>query len=144
IVDELDDGSGRLLAHVLDRVLVAEPVGALDRVVHVPAPVVLAHVAERGADPALRRDPVASRLEHLADRRGLQTLLGHPKRRHEPGAAGADDHDVVRVIDELVIAAHGAGARAIFRVANSAAIAMAACTNVDSVSRITFVPLSWT
>src|SRR3569623_164133 len=37
-------------AHVLDGVLVPEPVGALDRVVHVPQPVVLAHVAERGPD----------------------------------------------------------------------------------------------
>ena len=46
---ELDDRRDRLAAHVFDGVLVAEPVRALDGVVHVPAPVVLAHVAERGA-----------------------------------------------------------------------------------------------
>ena len=37
---ELDDRRDRVAAHVFDRVLVAEPVRPLDRVVHVPAPVV--------------------------------------------------------------------------------------------------------
>src|SRR5205085_1928870 len=43
VVLELDHELGRHAAHELDRVLVAEVVGALDRVVHVPDPVVLAH-----------------------------------------------------------------------------------------------------
>ena len=54
---ELDHHLGRHAAHELDRVLVAQPVGALDRVVHVPVPAVLAHVAERGA----RRRPAPPR-----------------------------------------------------------------------------------
>ena len=37
-------------------VLIAEPVGPLDRVVHVPPPVVLSHVPESGADTALGGD----------------------------------------------------------------------------------------
>src|SRR5437016_11933476 len=45
----------RSAAEIFDRVLVAEPVGTLDRVVPVAAPVVLAHVTERGRDAALRR-----------------------------------------------------------------------------------------
>src|SRR6187399_90299 len=53
VVLELDDRRRRLLAHVLDCVLVTEPVRSLDRVVHVPAPIVLAHVAERCANTAL-------------------------------------------------------------------------------------------
>src|SRR6185503_10689140 len=57
---ELDDCRWRLAAHIFDRVLVAEPVGALDGVVHVPSPVVRAHVAEAGGDSALRGDGVAS------------------------------------------------------------------------------------
>ena len=63
---ELDDRRDRLAAHVFDRVLVAEPVRPLDRVVHVPAPVVVAHIAERGGDAALRRDGMAAGREHLA------------------------------------------------------------------------------
>src|SRR5436309_321414 len=68
---ELDDSGDRIAAHVLDRVLVTEPVGALDRVVHVPAPVVLAHIAECGTDPALSSDGVAAGREYLADAGGL-------------------------------------------------------------------------
>src|SRR6516164_7345651 len=37
---ELDDRGDRIAAHVLDRVLVTEPVRTLDRIVHVPSPVV--------------------------------------------------------------------------------------------------------
>ena len=63
---ELIDGGGRVAAEIFDRVLVAEPVGALDGVVHVPAPVVRAHVAERGRNAALRRDGVRAGREHFA------------------------------------------------------------------------------
>ena len=107
VVLELDDRGRRLLAHELDGVLVAEPVRALDGVVHVPAPVVLAHVAERGADAALRGDRVAARREELGDAGGGQARFGQPERGAQAGAAGADDDDVVGVIDELVSAHAG-------------------------------------
>ena len=79
VVLELDDRGRRFLAHELDRVLVAEPVRALDGVVEMEAPVVLAHVAERGADAALRRDGVAARREHLGDAGGRQARLGEAR-----------------------------------------------------------------
>ena len=99
--------AGRLLAHELDGVLVAEPVRPLDGVVHVPAPVVLAHVAERGADAALRGHRVAARRKQLGDAGGRQPALGQTERGAQAGAAGADDDDVVAVVDELV-GAHAA------------------------------------
>src|SRR5437868_11639429 len=52
---EFIDRLRRLAHHVLDRILIAEPVRPLDGVVHVPAPVVLVHVAERRRYAALRR-----------------------------------------------------------------------------------------
>ena len=50
---ELVDVAGRLVAEDLDRVLVAEVVGALDGVEGVDLRVVLGGVPERGVDPAL-------------------------------------------------------------------------------------------
>src|SRR5688500_13633208 len=50
---ELIDNVRRLSTHELDRILVAKIIGPLDRVEHVPKPVVLGHVAERCADSAL-------------------------------------------------------------------------------------------
>src|SRR5579862_4943169 len=64
---QLDDRGGCLLAHELDRVLVSEPVGPLHGVVHVPAPVVFAHVAQRSADAALGSDRMAARWKQFGN-----------------------------------------------------------------------------
>ncbi len=91
---ELDHELRGSAAHELDRVLVAEVVGALDGVVHVPEPVVFAHVAERGADAPLRRHGVRARREHLREHRHAQTLARELEGRAQPRAARAHDHRV--------------------------------------------------
>ena len=91
VVLEFVDDLGRHAAHVFDRVLVAEPVGTLDRVVHVPEPVVLAHVAERRADAALRRDGVRACRKHLREHRDREAGFGKLQRRAHAGTTGADD-----------------------------------------------------
>src|SRR3546814_15471678 len=48
VVLEFENGRHRLAHHVLDGVLVPQPVGALDGSVPMPAPVVLAPLAEPG------------------------------------------------------------------------------------------------
>ncbi len=86
---QFDDRRDRLAAHVFDRVLVAEPVRALDRVVHVPAPVVVAHVAERGGNAALRGDGVAAGREHLAEMQAVfspSSVVPRVARRPAPPA----------------------------------------------------------
>ena len=55
--------------------LISEPVWALDGVVHVPAPVVGLHVAERRVDAALRRHSVRPSREQLRDDGSLEPLL---------------------------------------------------------------------
>ena len=79
----------RVAAHIFDGVLVAEPVRPLDGVVHVPAPVVLAHIAERGGDAALRRDGVRAGGEDLGDAGGAQAGLAAADHGAQTGAAGA-------------------------------------------------------
>ena len=141
VVLELDDRGRRFLAHVLDRVLVAEPVGALDGVVEVPAPVVLAHVAERGADAALRRDGVAAGREHLGDAGGRQARLGQAQGGAQAGAAGADHDHVVAVIDERVAALmRSAPETRCCRPRTRRRRRASACTNVDSSSVTTLTP----
>ena len=92
---ELDDRRNAVTAHVFDRVLVAEPVGALDRVVHVPAPIVLAHVAERSRDAALRRDRVRARREDLGEHRHLEAAAREFQRGAKAGAPCAHHDGVV-------------------------------------------------
>ncbi len=62
---KLIDSIGCITAKVFDGVLVSEPIGALDGVVHVPAPVVWPHVTKRRRDAALRRDGVRAGRKYL-------------------------------------------------------------------------------
>jgi len=102
---EFVDRVRRVAAHIFDRVLVAEPVGALDGVVHMPAPVVFAHVAERGSDAALRRYRVRARGEDFGDAGGAQARFAAADDGAQPGAAGADNHHVVGVVLDRIGAA---------------------------------------
>src|SRR5215468_9217927 len=95
---ELVDRSGCVAAQVLDCILIAEPVRPLHGVVHVPAPVVLAHVAERRRNAALRRDRVRAGREYLADAGGPQTRLAASHDGAQARTAGADHDDVVGMI----------------------------------------------
>ena len=97
-VFELVDGFRRVAHHVFDRVLVAEPVRPLDGVVHVPAPVVRMHVAERSRNAALRRNRMRAGREHFGDAGGAQARFRAADHGAQTGAAGADHHDVVGVV----------------------------------------------
>ena len=102
VVLQLVDRGRGVAAQVLDGVLVAQPVGALHRVVHVPAPVVRPHVAERRGDAALGRHRVRAGGEHLGDAGGSEARLGAAERGAQTGAAGAHHHHVVGVIGERI------------------------------------------
>ncbi len=98
VMFELDDGIRRLAAHIFDRILVAQPIGALHGVVHVPFPVVRPHVAEGGRDAALRRHRVRAGWEYLGEAGRFQALRRHAEGGAQARAAGADDDDIIMVI----------------------------------------------
>ena len=91
---ELVDNTRRHLAHVLDGVLITEPVRPLDGVVHVPEPAVFRHVAKRGANAALGRHRMRARRKNLRQDRDRKARFGELQRGPHSGAAGADDDGV--------------------------------------------------
>ena len=99
---KLVNGGGRVAAEIFDGVLIAEPVRPLHGVVHVPAPIVLAHIAERGGDAALRRDGVRARREDFRDAGGFQPGFSAAKSGAQAGPASADHHDIVIVVDPVI------------------------------------------
>ena len=102
VVFEFHYRGNRLTAHVLDGVLVAQPVGALDGVVHVPRPVVLPHVSQRRAHPSLGGHGVAPGGKELGDARGAQSLRRDAESRPQSGAPGPYHHCIVVVLDDIV------------------------------------------
>ena len=104
VVLELDHSLGRLAAHVLDGILVTEPVRTLDGVVRVPPPVVLGHVSESGVDATLRGYRVRTRGEELGDARRLETVLGQADGGAKTRTTRTDDDGIVLVVDDGVSA----------------------------------------
>ncbi len=104
---ELDDRVDRLARQDLGRVLIRQVVPALDRVEHVPFPVILFQVAERGADAALGRPGVRPGGIELRDHRHVGDAR-ELHRGHQPGATRADDDHVMLVIEAGTrIGSHG-------------------------------------
>src|SRR5258708_4842596 len=96
-----------LPAHVLDGVLVAEPIGTLDRVVHVETPIVaVAHIAEPRGHAALRGDSMTARREDFCDASRLQSRRGHSQCGPQPPAAGTADPPIIPVLNDFASLPH--------------------------------------
>ena len=67
-----------------------------------PAPVVLAHIRERGRYTALCGNGMATRREDLGNAGCPQAFEGHTESSPKPGAAGTQYDDVVGMVDDLV------------------------------------------
>src|SRR5207248_4156567 len=92
---ELVDVAGRFVAEDLDRVLVAEVVGALDRVEGVDLRVVVRSVPERSVDAAFGRAGVAAGRMKLRDDGDVGACVVRLDRGPHSRAARADADDVV-------------------------------------------------
>ncbi len=102
---QLVDGVYRLPAHDLHRVLVGQVIGALDRVEHVPFPLVLFQVAQGRADPPLGGPGVGTGRIQLGENGDLGTASPSGglsptglQGRHQAGAARPHD-DAVEGVD---------------------------------------------
>ncbi len=95
---EFDNGSRGLAGHVVNGILVAEPVGALDGIVHVPPPVILVHVPEGSVDATLGGNGMTSRGEELRDTGSVEAGLGKTECCTETRATCADNESIVLMI----------------------------------------------
>ena len=103
---KFDHGRYRFTTHVFDRILIAEPVGALNRIVHVPLPGIGAHVTERGTHTTLGCNGMTSGGKNLGNTGGRQSSGCHTQGCAQSGASCTDDYDVIAVIDNLVFRGH--------------------------------------
>ena len=77
-VVQLEDRFRAHITHVFDSVLVTDVVGALDGIVHVPAPIIVGiGRRDRTGNAALGGNGVRTGRENFGNQRGLETGLGH-------------------------------------------------------------------
>ena len=100
---ELTDGDGSLSGHVLNGILVTEPVGSLDSVIEVISPVILVHVTEGGVDSTLSGDGMRPSGEQLRNASGLETSLGKSEGGSETGTTSSDDDGIILMINDGVV-----------------------------------------
>mmetsp|Transcript_27195 Transcript_27195/g.33827 ORF Transcript_27195/g.33827 Transcript_27195/m.33827 type:complete len:379 (-) Transcript_27195:7-1143(-) len=101
---KLAHGNGRLTSHVLDGVLVTEPVGALHCVVEVVAPVIGVHVAEGSVNTSLCSNSMGSGREELGDASRAETSLRETKSSTESSTTSTDNDGIVSVVDDGIVA----------------------------------------
>ena len=148
---QLIDGFGRVAAEIFNRVLVAEPVGTLHRVIHMPAPIVAAHIAERRRNAALGRNRMRARWKHFRNARGAKARLRAANSRAKARTSGAYDNDIKGVIGNWVSLAVLSGGRTShfyapnvnLRTANTHAAPTASENKVFNASAIIFDPSPW-
>mmetsp|Transcript_5685 Transcript_5685/g.12410 ORF Transcript_5685/g.12410 Transcript_5685/m.12410 type:complete len:630 (-) Transcript_5685:553-2442(-) len=100
---QFHDRLGGLPAHVVNGVLIAEPIASLHGVVHVPPPVVFRHVSESGVDSSLGRNRVGSRWEQFRHAGGLESGLGKAHGGTQSASSGTDHHGVVFVVYHRIV-----------------------------------------
>ena len=91
---ELVHGIGRLAAHELDGILVAQPVRPLTVSYICQYQLSSLMFAQRRAHAALRGDRVRTGREHFGQHRNRQARLGQLQRTAHAGSAGADHHHI--------------------------------------------------
>merc|ERR1719412_2747021 len=100
--------SGRgLPGHVVDGVLVSQPIRSLDSVVHVPPPVVRLHVAQGSVDASLGGHSVGPGGEELRDDGRLESFLHQTEGSSETGASSSYQNSVIGVVNHWILAGDG-------------------------------------
>jgi hypothetical protein len=102
---KLNYGAGSFTTHVMNGVLVTEPVRALDlldtmrheplnisrhthRIIHVPSPIILRHITKSRIDTALSSDSMATSREQLRNASSLEACLCKTKSSTQAGTTG--------------------------------------------------------
>ena len=88
---KLDNRLRSFSGHVVNGVLVTEPIGTFNGVVHMPMPVIRMHVSESSVNTTLGSNSVRTSREELGDTSSLETSFGKTESSTETGTTGTND-----------------------------------------------------
>lgn len=87
----------------MDSILITQPVGTLDGIVHVPEPVIGMHVTKSSVDTTLGGHGVGTGREKLGDTSGVEASLGETESSTETSTTGTNNDSIVLVVDNGVL-----------------------------------------
>ena len=102
IVLQLVDSLGGLSAHVLNGILVTQPIRTLNGVISMPPPVILGHVTKSSVDTTLGSDCVRTSGEQLGDAGRLETRLSQTHSSTKTSTTGTNNDGIVVVVNNVV------------------------------------------
>ena len=104
---EFQDGLRSLFAHVMDGILISQPVTSLDCVVCVPSPIVVVHIAKSSIDTTLSCNCMWSCGEELGDAGSLESLLYKSESGSESSSSCSHNDSIKGMIDNSVLLEEG-------------------------------------
>ena len=96
------NGSRCMLTKIFDGVLVAEPIRPLYGIIHVPAPIIFAHIAKGCRNPTLGGHGMGTGWKYFGNTCRLKARLSCTKCGTKPCAAGAHHHNIISVVNQLI------------------------------------------
>jgi len=82
----------------VNSILIAEPIRTLHGVVHVPPPIILVHVSERGIDTTLSSDGVRSSRKEFGNASSVEPSLCQTEGSAQTCTSGSDNDGVVLMV----------------------------------------------
>ena len=99
---ELENGLGCFLAHVVDGVLITQPVASLDSIISVPPPVVVMHVSKGRIDTSLSSNSMRTGGEKFRNAGSLEALLDETESRAKASSSGSNHHSIKGMVDDSI------------------------------------------
>lgn len=78
-----------LFTHVMNRILISQPIRSFNGIVRMPPPIVFRHVSQRRIDSSLSRDRVRSCREQFRDTRSLESSFGESECRSKSSSSSS-------------------------------------------------------
>lgn len=98
IVLQLRHSGYSLTGHIVDSILVTEPVASFHSVIMMVSVVILVHVSQRSIDATLGCHGMATGWKDLGNAGGVEPGFCKPNSRPQPSPSGTDDKGIIVVI----------------------------------------------
>src|ERR1700677_409084 len=100
---ELQNRILRSFAHIFYSILITKPIGTLDGVVHMPTPIIRAHITKRSRDATLSSHSMATSWKNLADTGCRKAFFCHTKCSAKTGATCSYNDNIMMMFYDFIL-----------------------------------------